>query len=45
MFFYEDTKHIKLDCFIIHEKFQQRLISGSHVLRDEQLADVFSFGH
>ena len=40
--FHERTKSIQIDCYLIHEKIQEKIISIGHVRTDEQLGDIFT---
>ena len=39
--YYEHTKHIEIDCHIVREKIQVRLLKTLHVTTHNQLANIF----
>lgn len=41
---YDHTKHIEVDCHLIKEKIQSRLICTPYVRTGDQLANVFTKG-
>ena len=40
--FHEQKKHIELDCHLIREKIQSRLIQTAYISTTHQLADIFT---
>ncbi|KAK4388297.1 Retrovirus-related Pol polyprotein from transposon RE1 [Sesamum angolense] len=40
--FHERTKHLDIDCHLVHEQFKQGFIAAQHISSNNQLKDIFT---
>ena len=42
--FHKHTKHVEIDCYVVHDRVLVGLISSPHIGISGQLADIFTKG-